>query len=516
MELLAETNKFWVLLSIFTFVQHIGYVQRALKGKLPPGPRGLPIVGNLFQISADAWKEFAQWKEEYGPIVYINLAGKDMVILNSHKAATDLLDRRALIYSDRTRNIVAFEILTRGLLFVLKDCNDSWRAMRRAAHEGLHKGIAKDYFPILQNEAIHLVDAMLRDASLWENHLRGATASAIMSLIYDTPMIKDEKEPSVAYIYGFVTRLTRAAFPGAHYVELFTWMKYLPSFMAPWKKDAEDWYKKDEVVFKGLFNEVRKRVTAGDERPSFCATIIKDKLNEFNDVEAAYLAGTIYAGGADTSSAALAWFMHAMLLNPEVQRKAHEELDTVVGRSRMPMFSDYDQLPYIRGIVNETLRLRPISPLGVPHRSTEDDWYEGYYIPKGTAVIANILSIHHDPEIYGPDATEFKPERHIVNGRPAPAMADGNGRDVAFGFGRRICVGRYVANYELFIDIACILWACHILPVKDSNGKPVLPVNDDEVNYGLVVRPVPFDCVTVPRFPEVPAILAATKETHGI
>jgi len=88
-----------------------------------------------------------------------------------------------------------------------------------------------------------------------------------------------------------------------------------------------------------------------------------------------------------------------MLLNPEVQRKAHEELDAIVGRDRMPTFSDYDQLreylwlpsslilivhlAYIRGIVKESLRLRPVDPVGLPHRSIEDDWYEGYYIPKG-------------------------------------------------------------------------------------------------------------------------------------
>ncbi|THU91399.1 cytochrome P450, partial [Dendrothele bispora CBS 962.96] len=512
MESLAETNKFWVLLSIFAFVRLIGCVQRALKGKLPPGPRGFPIVGNLFQVSTDAWKEFAQWKEEYGPIVYINLAGKDMVILNSHKAAVDLLDHRAAIYSDRPRNIVASEILTHSLLFVFKNCDDLWRAMRRAAQAGLHKGAVRDYFPMQQNEAICLADAMLRDASSWENHLQRATTSATMNLLYGTPIIKGENAPFAAYINGFVSRITRAAFPGAHYVELFTWMKFLPSFMAPWKKYAEDWYKRDEVVIKGLYNDVRKRVMAGDERPSFCATIIKDELNRFSDVEAAYLAITIYAGGAEPPSAVLAWFMHAMLLNPEVQRKAHEELDTVVGRSRMPTFSDYDQLPYIRGIVKESLRLHPVDPIGLPHRCIKDDWYEGYYIPKGTIVVGNIFSLQRDPEIYGPDATEFKPERHIVNGKIAPAVVDSNGKDVSdfvFGFGRRICVGRHVANYGLFINIACILWACHILPVKDANGKTVLPVDDDEVNHGLVVRPVPFDCVTVPRFPEVPAILAA-------
>ncbi|THU91398.1 cytochrome P450 [Dendrothele bispora CBS 962.96] len=161
--------------------------------------------------------------------------------------------------------------------------------------------------------------------------------------------------------------------------------------------------------------------TTGDERPSFCATIIKDKLNEFSDVEAAYLAGTIYATGAETSSVVLAWFIHAMLLNPEVQRKVHEELDTIFGRSRMPMFSDYDQLrqsrstafaiffkdassstifsAYICGIVKKSLRLRPIAPVSVPHRSIEDDWYEGYYIPKSIQAVCANINISLNPSL---------------------------------------------------------------------------------------------------------------------
>jgi len=103
-------------------------------------------------------------------------------------------------------------------------------------------------------------------------------------------------------------------------------------------------------------------------------------------------------------------------------------------------------------------------------------------------VIANVLSLNRDPEIYGPDAAEFKPERHIVDGKIAPAVEDTKDEShFTFGFGRRICVGRHVANYGLFIDIACILWACHILPVKDASGKLILPVEDKEVNHGLVV-----------------------------
>ncbi|THU96695.1 cytochrome P450 [Dendrothele bispora CBS 962.96] len=516
-DFLTGFNKLWILFGVTITAQIFSYYKQTLKGKLPPGPTGLPIVGNLFQVSTEAWKEFTQWKHQYGPIVYLNLAGTDMVILNSHKAATDLLDRRTTIYSDRPRNIVASEILTRSLFLFLRRYDDLWRAMRRVTHEGLHKGIAKNYFPVQEKEAIYLAAAMIKDPSSWDEHCRRTAASTIMSLIYDTPLIKDEKEPSVAYINDCVARITRAASPGAHYVEQFTWMKYLPSAIAPWKKYAEEWNKKDELVFKGLYNSVCKRVASGDDRPSFCATIIKDKLNELSNTEATYLAGSIYAAGAETSATVLAWFMHAMLLNPDVQKKAHAELDTIVGRARMPTLADFDHLPYIRGIVKESLRLRPVAPLGVPHRTTEDDWYNDYYIPKGSTVIANVWSLNRDPEIYGPDVAEFKPERHIVDGKISPAVVDTKGEShFSFGFGRRICAGRHVANYGIFIDIACILWACNIMPVKDTNGKQILPIDDDQVNHGIVVQPVPFNCTTISRFPEVPAILAASKEVLRI
>lgn len=125
---------------------------RRLKGKLPPGPPGLPILGNLLQMSDRAWLTFTKWKDIYGtslclltslslthssqgPIFYVNLAGQDTVIINSNKAAADLLDRRASIYSDRPRNIVASELLTGGLVFAFAQHNDIWKRMRRGSHE---------------------------------------------------------------------------------------------------------------------------------------------------------------------------------------------------------------------------------------------------------------------------------------------------------------------------------------------------------------------------------------------
>jgi cytochrome P450 len=193
--------------------------------------------------------------------------------------------------------------------------------------------------------------------------------------------------------------------------------------------------------------------------------------------------------GSDTTSAMMAWWTLAMLAYPETQSQAQAELDAVVGRSRLPTFADYSSLPYIRAMVKEVLRWRPAAPLGVPHRLTEDDWYKGMLIPKGTVCIPNIWHMNRDSGVYGEDATRFDPGRYLdANGDLAPGPSDAKEEGHAtYGFGRRICVGRYVANDLLFINIAVLLWACKIERKKDTSGQ-LLPLDvDGFVDYGLLM-----------------------------
>lgn len=131
--------------------------------------------------------------------------------------------------------------------------------------------------------------------------------------------------------------------------------------------------------------------------------------------------------------------MLAMVLYPETQKKAQAELDAVVGRSRLPTFADFDHLPYIRAMVKETLRWRAVDPLGLQHRSIEDDWYEGYYIPKGSVIMANVWAMNRDPEVHGTDYDFFNPSRYLNDkGELDSATLDTKDEGhVTFGFGRR-------------------------------------------------------------------------------
>ncbi|KAF5365846.1 hypothetical protein D9757_012801 [Collybiopsis confluens] len=483
--------------------------------RLPPGPRGLPFLGNALDLSQHQWLKFTEWRKDYGEIVYVSALGQPIIVLNSKKVAADLLDRRAAIYSDRPRNIVASEIMTNGLLIVFSRHGDIWRRMRKAAHEALNKGISPNYMESQLTEGILLTQAMINQPRQWPHHIKRAAASFIMGVVYDKPPIKDAEDPAVTKINDFVSRLTRSALPGAHYVEFMPWLRHAPAWAAKWKRRAIEWNKMDSKMFVGLFNEVRDKLDKGDERFSLTASLIKDSgRNNLSVSENAWLAGTMYAGGAETTAGVLTWFMLAMIAYPDTQRRAQAELDAIVGRTRIPTFADWDHLPYIGAMIKEILRWHPVDPIGLPHQSIEDDWYNGYFIPKGSICIANVWHLNRDPDIYGPDAHHFNPSRHLdEKGAPIPGIPDTKEENhVTYGFGRRLCVGRHVANQSLFIDIALMLWALNIENPVDANGKPAPIDVDGFIDDGLVMRPAPFEVKLSPRFPEAPMIIDHEKE----
>ena len=175
-----------------------------------------------------------------------------------------------------------------------------------------------------------------------------------------------------------------------------------------------------------------------------------------------------------------------MLMYPKTQERAQAELNAVVGRSRLPSFADYDHLPYIHAMVEEALCWRPIDPLGLPHSLTHDNWYRGYFIPAGTIIIPNTWQINRDIKMYGADAEHFNPERHLVSAKSTQTL-EGHEGHAMYGFGRRVCVGRYVADNSLFIDIAMILWAMDIRRPLEVNGKPMTLDLKGCVEDGLVV-----------------------------
>ncbi|KAF8158899.1 cytochrome P450 [Mycena galopus ATCC 62051] len=245
------------------------------------------------------------------------------------------------------------------------------------------------------------------------------------------------------------------------------------------------------------FDFVRQNMRDGNGRSSVLRELLesndtqggsKERENTIKDV-----AAVAYSAAADITAGTLVVFIMAMALNPQVLLKAQNEIDTVVGIGSLPGFEHRNALPYCEAVVREVLRWRPIAPLAVAHATSEDDIYEGYFIPKGTMVLPNIWAMVHDESIYGPHPNHFNPERFFN----ADGQLNANDQILGFGFGRRACVGRHAADATVWATIVSVLSTFTIAKAKDETGKEIeiKPAFTDTV----VSHPKPFKCAISPR-----------------
>ncbi|KAK1222629.1 hypothetical protein PQX77_014516, partial [Marasmius sp. AFHP31] len=182
-------------------------------------------------------------------------------------------------------------------------------------------------------------------------------------------------------------------------------------------------------------------------------------------------AGIAYLAGADTTIITILSFILAMALYPEVQTRAQKEIDAIIGHGRLPDFDDRDSLPFVNALIAETLRWNPAVPLGVAHCALDDDTYNGYFIPAGTTVISNIWAMMHNESLFRPSTFTFDPDRFLKpKGKTPP-----NPETIAFGFGRRICPGRYLAMNTVCLTIINLLVTFTIVKAVDEEGKEIVP-----------------------------------------
>jgi len=219
---------------------------------------------------------------------------------------------------------------------------------------------------------------------------------------------------------------------------------------------------------------------------------------------------SLISGGADTTTSTVQTLFLALAMYPEVQKKAQAEIDAVIGPNRLPDFDDRSFLPYINAVIKESMRWNLVVPLALPHMATNDDEYDGYYIPKGTVMIGNAWSILHDPKSFN-NPMEYDPERYLKDGKLNPDMMDPD--SVAFGYGRRICPGRHLSDNTLYLTVSCLLAVYDIKPPVDSQGN-IIKLKPDFTN-GLLSFPAPFKCIIKPRTPEAEALIRDSVNEDG-
>jgi len=358
-----------------------------------------------------------------------------------------------------------------------------------------------------------LLRALLSDPNNFAAHIFKISANITLGIAYGYD-VKSGQDPIVEladYTMKNITEGLQLKF----LVNVFPILRFIP----PWVPGAK--FRQFATMCANLiqrlihepFNEAVERISSGEASPSFIQTVLSETTEGkdpqiMQDIKE--IAAVIYAAGSETTASSVHGLVLQLVLHPEVQRRAQAELDDVLSSPnssefRLPSFNDREQLPYIDAILKETLRFHPALANGVPHGCMEDDIYRGWRIPKDSIIIPNAWAMLRDPALYK-DPHTFRPERFLNEGsnvaEPDPAQ---NG---TFGFGRRICPGRTLAENSIWLVAASLLACFTFEPIKDENGKDIqyttLPLP------GVFIHLPPFECSIIPRSEHVARAIQET------
>ncbi|KGO45758.1 Cytochrome P450 [Penicillium expansum] len=324
------------------------------------------------------------------------------------------------------------------------------------------------------------------------------TGASILDMVYGYKVEPSGPDPLVDIADLSNKQFSIAVQTGIWIVDSVPILKYLPTWFpgAGFQRTAREWRHNLTSLAERPYAFVLHQRSKQKDAASYVSRHL-DLLNSPATPEEEsvikWTAGVMYAGGADTTVSTLLTFFRVMAQFPDIQRHAQAEIDIVVG-SRLPTMSDRQNLPYVDALIKEVMRWHPIAPLGVPHMATEEDEYNGYRIPKGAVLVANIWSFAHDPEIYN-EPMKFNPDRFLECEDGIAPECDP--QKVVFGFGRRICPGRFLADASLFLTISKSLAVFDIAKSVGEDGKEIdLP---DEFSPGIISHPSPFRVQVRPR-----------------
>ncbi|KAJ9590643.1 hypothetical protein L9F63_016314 [Diploptera punctata] len=471
---------------------------------LPPGPWGLPVLGYLPFVKGEAPHiHFKDLAKKYGTMFSTRLGNQLIVFLSDHKIIREAFRREEFTGRPHTEFI---NIL--GGYGIINSDGRLWKDQRRFLHERLRQfgmkyiGAGKEHMECRIMGEVETCLKHLANQKGSPTDLNPILSMSISNVICAIMMsVRFQHDDSRFNKFMDLIEEGFKLFGSLEAINFIPAMRYMPWFQATRKKLAQN-----RLEMSEFFQE-----TVDNHRATFDPSNIRDLIDTYlAEIQNAkeegrgetlfegkrsrrwmqQIIGDLFSAGMETVKTTLQWAVVFMLHNPEIAKAVQEELDEVVGRSRLPKLEDIPYLPYTESTLLEVLRRSSIVPLGTTHAATRDVLLNGFKIPKNTQIVPLLHAIHMDPNLWD-EPEKFKPSRFLS----AEGKVTKPEFFLPFGVGRRMCLGDVLARMELFLFFSSLIHVFNFQlpegqPLPSTKGNAGITVTPDSYKVCLIQRPL--------------------------
>ncbi|KAK3229280.1 hypothetical protein Dsin_001161 [Dipteronia sinensis] len=488
--------------------------------KLPPSPLALPIIGHLHLLGPHMHHSFHKLSSQYGPLIHLRLGSVHCVVASTPQLAKELLKTHELTFSSR-KHSAAIDYLTYQSSFAFAPYGPYWKFIKKLSTvELLGSRTLGRFLPIRRRE-LHCLVKFLQEKSRGgesvnvTEELLKLTNNVISQMMFSIKCSETEGQAEEAR--KLVRQVTEIF--GEFNLSDIIWI-FKNVDLQGFRKRFKDIHRRYDSLLEKIITDredVRKekkmKKKNGDDDDDreeevidFLDMLLDVLENENSEIQLSRdhikaLILDFLTAATDTTAMAVEWTLAELINNPKILTKAQNEIDQVIGKTRLVEESDIPNLPYLQAIIKETFRLHPPIPM-LARKSIQDCEIDNYTIPEGTLLFVNIWCMGRDPKVWE-DPLEFKPERFFQSGEKNVSSGVNN-IDVKglhyqllpFGSGRRGCPGISLAMRELPATLAAMIHCFNWKVDGDHHG--VVDINE---RPGLTApRANDLLCVPVARF----------------
>ncbi|XP_044147319.1 cytochrome P450 2K6-like isoform X2 [Bufo gargarizans] len=482
-----------VLVSIVIILFLVGvYKNQKQCTNFPPGPTPLPIIGNMHVINTSKpQKSFMEMSKKYGPVFSVYLGSQRFVVLCGYDTVKDALVNHAEEFAGRPITAMSSKVSdNHGILLAN---GENWKVMRRFTLStlrdfGMGKKTIEDK---ISEECEYLLQIFQSYGGKPFNNqtiMNAALANIIVSILMDHRY--DYDDPTLLKLMSLVNDNIKIM--ESRMIRLYNSYPWLIRWLPGSHRKINENNKEMQDFVRDTFRRKEKELDINNQRNLIDAFLAKQKEGKpesilyYHNKNLGKLVSNLFAAGMETTSTTLRWGVLLMMKYPEIQKKVQSEIENVIG-SAQPQVEHRKEMPYTDAVIHEIQRFGDIVPGSLPHATTKDITFRGYFIPKGTTVIPLLHSSLRD-KAYFEKPEEFYPGHFL----------DSNGKFkkneafIPFSLGKRSCAGENLAKMELFLFFTTLLqnFTFQAPPGAKLDFTPAL---------GFINAPLPHEICAIPR-----------------